>query len=148
MPISIDPPPTDDEIECGRCGAYFYHGLTRCPKCGINLYEPDDENEPGNRQGSHPAKSPHWGFLTRLEAIIRRLTKRPYPADELFGAAINQAVLYNDLLNKVGGNPATVERLIHYESRQMPNGNRLAWIENAIRHWEQDNRSHPGENKT
>jgi hypothetical protein len=45
MPTSIDPQPEEDELECARCGAHFYYGLTRCPNCGVNLYEPEDENE-------------------------------------------------------------------------------------------------------
>jgi hypothetical protein len=145
MPISIDPLPADDEIECGRCGAYFYIELTRCPKCGVNLYEPDGGILQDRRKAYRPANPRQEGFFARLDAFFRRLTKRPYPADELFGAAINQAGLYNDLLNKVGGDHPTVERLINYESQQMPNGNRLTWLENAIRRWEQDNRSSSGE---
>lgn len=136
MPVSIDPQPADDEIECGRCGAYIYHELTRCPNCGVNLYEPDDDSDPDRRP--NPDRE---GFFSRMDAFLRRLTKRPYPVDDLFGAAINQAGLYNDLLNKVGGDPAIVERLVYYESQHMPNGNRLTWLENAIRRWEQDNRS-------
>jgi hypothetical protein len=140
MPVSIDPQPADDEIECGRCGAYIYHELTRCPNCGVNLYEPEDSLDP--HRHPNPRRE---GFLDRLDAFFRRLTKRPYAVDDLFGAAINQVGLYNDLLNKVGGNPAIVERLINYESQHMPEGNRLAWLENAIRRWEQDNRSSPVE---
>ena len=136
MPISIDPQPAEDEIECGRCGAYIYHELTRCPKCGVNIYEPEDDSDQ-----DPPVNPRQEGLFSRLDAFFRRFTKRPYPVDDLFGAAINQAGLYNDLLNKAGGDHATVERLINYESQQMPDGNQLAWLENAIRHWEQDNRS-------
>ena len=141
MPVSIDPQPADDEIECGRCGAYIYHELTRCSNCDVNLYEPDEGLGLDRRQPYQPANHHNKGFFARLDAFIRRLTRRPYPVDDLFGAAINQAGLYNDLLNKVGGDHPTVERLIKYESQQMPNGNRLTWLENAIRRWEQDNRS-------
>jgi hypothetical protein len=139
MPVSIDPQPADDEIECGRCGAYIYHGLTRCPNCGVNLYEPEEDFDRDHRL--IPVRE---GVFDRLNAFLRRLTKHPYPVDDLFGAAINQAGLYNDLLNKVGGDPATVERLIKFESQRMPNGNRLIWLENAIHRWEQDNRSSSG----
>jgi hypothetical protein len=45
MPTSITPPPADDEVECARCGAYFYYELTRCPNCGVNVYEPDPEDD-------------------------------------------------------------------------------------------------------
>ena len=135
MPTSIDPPPADDEIECARCGAYFYYELTRCPKCGVNVYEPDDEES-----DSRPAESRSPGIAARLNDFFRRLTKKPYPTDELFGAAINQADLFNDLLRKVGGDRAAVERLIDFERLQSPQGNRLTWLGSAIRRWERDNR--------
>jgi hypothetical protein len=45
MPISITPPPGEDELECAQCGAYFYYELTRCPNCGVNIYEPDPEDD-------------------------------------------------------------------------------------------------------
>lgn len=45
MPISITPPPADDELECAQCGAYFYYELTRCPNCGVSIYEPDPEDD-------------------------------------------------------------------------------------------------------
>ena len=44
MPTSIDPQPKENEVECARCGSYFYYELTRCPECGVNLYEPDENN--------------------------------------------------------------------------------------------------------
>ncbi len=134
MPTSIDPPPAEDEIECARCGAYFYYELMRCPKCGVNVYEPED-----GESDSRPAAPPQPGILARLDDFFRRLTKKPYPADELFGAAINQAERFNDLLRKVGGDRAAAERLINFERQQSPQGNRLAWIESAIRRWERDN---------
>lgn len=134
MPTSIDPPPADNEIECARCGAYFYYELTRCPKCGVNLYEPET-----GESDSRPAAPRQPGLLTRLDDFFRRLTKKPYPADELFGAAINQAELFNDLLRKVGGDRSAAERLIDFERGQSPQGNRLIWLESAIRRWERDN---------
>lgn len=51
MPTSITPPPAEDELECARCGAYFYYELTRCPNCGVNIYKPevdDDEYDAGD----------------------------------------------------------------------------------------------------
>lgn len=36
-----------NEIECARCGGTFHMELTRCPHCGVNLYEPEEER---NRQ--------------------------------------------------------------------------------------------------
>ena len=142
MPTSIDPQPADDEIECGRCGAHFYYELTRCPKCGVNVYEPDDETAPGASAGSEARRGAQpAGLLTRLEGLFRRITGRPYPADELFGAAINEAELFNNLLRKAGGDRPTAERMIDFERRQLPRGNRLLWLENAIRRWERDNRA-------
>ena len=137
MPVSFDPPPADDEIECGRCGAYFHIELTRCPHCGVNVYEPDDD--PPGRENAR--SRPQRGIFARLDGFLRRLTNRPYPVDELFGAAINQAELFNDLLRKVGGDRAAAERLIEFERQRLPQRNRTAWIESAIRRWEQDNRS-------
>lgn len=145
MPTSIDPQPADDEIECGRCGAHVYYELTRCPNCGVNLYEPDEALDPPEPQLAFRKADSRKGLLAWVEDLFRRITGRPYPVDELFGAALNQAELYNDLLLKVGGDRPTVERLIEFERRQLPEGNRIRWLENAIRHWEQDNRSSSGE---
>lgn len=36
-----------NDLECPHCGATFYYELTRCPKCGRNLYPDDDESESG-----------------------------------------------------------------------------------------------------
>lgn len=139
MPTSIDPPPADNEIECARCGAYFYYELTRCPRCGVNVYEPDDEGE-GERR-PHSTNTPRSGILAWVDRLFHQITRKPYPADELFGAAINQAELFNNLLRKVSGDRATAERLIAFEREQLPKGNRIVWLENAIRRWERDNMS-------
>ena len=137
MPTSIDPEPADDEIECARCGAHFSYELTRCPNCGVNLYEPEEEDN-----GEEPKKhrSHQGGLGARLEGFVRRLTKKPTPVDELFGAAINQAEAFNDLLGRVGGDRPTAERLVDFERQQFPKGNRMRWIESAIHRWEKDNR--------
>jgi hypothetical protein len=74
-----------------------------------------------------------------VDKIFHQITKKPYPADELFGAAINQAELFNNLLRKVGGDRAAAERLIDFERGQLPKGNRMIWLEKAIRRWERDN---------
>ncbi len=141
MPASIDPPPGDDEIECGRCGAHIYYELTRCPNCGVDLYEPEDESGDLNSKQRRSPIAHQSGIGTRLEAFVRRLTGKPYPADELFGASINQAELFDNLLAKVGGDRATVERLIDFERQQFPQGNRMTWLGNAIKRWERDNRT-------
>ena len=69
------------------------------------------------------------------------MTKKPYPADELFGAALNQAELFNNLLLKAGGDRPTAERMVEYERSLLPRANRLVWLQNAIRRWEKDNRA-------
>jgi hypothetical protein len=145
MPTSIDPSLADDEIECARCGARFHYELTRCPNCGVNLYEPEDDFEstggkPGRSKNSH---QPRLG--ARLEGFVRRITKKPYPVDTLFGAALNQAELFNNLLTKTSGDRATVERLIAFEQQRTPQGNRILWLERAIQRWEKDNQV-PGTN--
>jgi hypothetical protein len=141
MPTSIDPQPADDEIECGNCGAHIYYELTRCPKCGVNLYEPEDEIEPGSRRPSQSESSSRNKLGDRLDQFLRRLFNKPSAVDELFGASIQQAELFDDLLAKVGGDRAAAERLIEYERQQSPQGNRMTWLKHAIQHWERDNRS-------
>ncbi len=140
MPTSIDPQPAEDEIECGHCGAYIYYELTRCPNCGINLYEPEDETDTYDREKSHPPSPPQPGIGTRLGRFVQQLMKKPTPADELFGTSINQAELFDNLLIKVGGDRAKVEHLIDFERQQTPQGNRMIWLRNAIQRREQDNR--------
>lgn len=141
MPTSLDPPPADDELECGRCGAHFYYDLIRCPNCGVNIYEPDEDLE------HNPADSyrKHGKFLNgiwaRFDRFIRRITRKPYPVDTLFGTSINQAALFDNLLVKVGGDRDITERLIDFERKQNPQGNRLIWLKNAIQRWERDNRT-------
>jgi hypothetical protein len=134
MPTSLDPQPAENEIECGNCGAYFYYELTRCPHCGINIYEPENDSVQGKRPAGEILEN--W-----FSAILRRFTKKASPADELFGAAINQAELFNNLMAKVSGDRATAERLIEFERQQNPQGNRIIWLNQAIEHWERDNRA-------
>jgi hypothetical protein len=140
MPTSIDPQPADNEIECGRCGAHFYYELTRCPNCGVNLYEPDDDTDAVNTKQSHLPDASQGKLGARFADFVRRITRKPYAVDTLFGTAINLAELYDNLLVKAGGDRATAERLLEFEQRQAPDGNRIIWLENAIRRWEQDNR--------
>lgn len=139
MPISIDPPLADDEIECARCGARFHYELTRCPNCGVNLYEPEDDADLPNAKQSRSASSQRNKIGNRLEGFLRRITKKPYPVDTLFGAALNQAELLNNLMTKVGGDHGAVERLIAFEQKLAPKGNRILWLERAIQRWEKDN---------
>lgn len=134
MPTSLTPPPADDEVECANCGAYIPLIATRCPYCGINLYEPDEArmDAPARRSGRSA-----WDKFTRA---IRRLFGEPHPADELFEVVLHQKELYDDLLRKVGGDRAVVERLIEFEQKQNPNATRLIWLQNAIQRWERENR--------
>ena len=137
MPTSLDHLPGANEIECARCGATFSVEFTRCPQCGVNLYEPDDEDEDERKTGSfkpHPA-----GLSAKIRNFFRRLAGKPHPADELFNQSLKQAALHNDLLQKVGGDRQVVERLIDFERRRLPNATRTVWLQNAVRRWEKDN---------
>lgn len=139
MPVSITPPPADDEIECGHCGAYIPQDLTRCPHCGINLYEPDDGSKQSTQAVRRYSRSHHSRIGNRLDEFIRRITNKPYAVDELFGASINQAELFDELLRKVGGDRAIAERLVEFERQKQPEGNRMKWLTSAIQRWEHDN---------
>jgi predicted nucleic acid-binding Zn-ribbon protein len=140
MPTSIDPQPGENEFECARCGAYFHYELTRCPNCGVNLYEPEDESD-DVVESLGPRKA---GVFSKLKDVFHRVFNKPYSADEIFGDALDQAVLYNDLLQKVGGDRATVDRLIEFERERAPKSTRRKWIERASQRWERDNRNPPG----
>jgi len=132
MPISVAPQPAEDEIECARCGAYFYYELTRCPECGVNIYEPEDDLE--------EALSPN-GFFSTVKRFFRDIFGKPYSAEEVFGVSLNQADLYENLLRKVGWDEGVVERLVDFERDRAPNGTRIQWLESAIERWERDNKT-------
>jgi len=134
MPTSITPPPADDEIECGNCGAYIYHDLVRCPNCGVYLDEPNEAEE------ERPKFRPKSKFSLVVESLLRKVRGEAHPAQELFTGALREAALFDDLLRKVGGDRSTVERLIEYERGQRPNATRLTCLQNAISRWEQENR--------
>lgn len=134
MPTSLTPPPKDDETECGNCGAYIYEGLLKCPNCGVYLVDPiDTESE------ERPSVRPKNKFSLAIESVLRKLRGEPHPAEELFTGAMREAILFDDLLRKVGGDRPTVERLIEYERQQRPNATRLTCLQNAIQRWEQEN---------
>ncbi len=135
MPTSIDPPPKDDEVECGNCGAYIYHDLLKCPNCGAYLINPFphiDLNEP-------PPPRPKSRFALWTESMLRKLRREPHVAEELFSGALREAALFDDLLKKVGGDRSVVERLIEYEKQQKPDATRLTCLQNAIQRWEREN---------
>lgn len=135
MPTSITPPPKDDETECGNCGAYIYHGLVKCPHCGVYLVNPVDT------QAEHrPSVRPKSRLAQWIETLMHKLQGKPHIADELFTGALQEAALFNDLLRKVGGDRSVAERLIAFEREQRPQSTRLTCLQNAIRHWEQENR--------
>jgi hypothetical protein len=135
MPTSLTPPPEDDEVECGNCGAYIYHDLLKCPNCGVYLVDPiDTESEQRSKF------KPKSRLALKIETIMRRLRGEAHPAEELFTGAMREATLFDDLLRKVGGDRSVVERLIEYERQQKPNTTRLTCLQNAIGRWEKENR--------
>ena len=135
MPTSITPPPKDDEVECGNCGAYIYHDLVKCPNCGVYLVDPLNTEEE-----TIPSSRPKSKFALWVESVWRKLRGEPHVAEELFTGALREAALFDDLLKKVGGDRAIVERLIEYERGQKPNATRLVYLQNAIQRWERENR--------
>ena len=135
MPTSLTPPPRDDETECGNCGAYVYQGLLKCPSCGVYLVDPVD-TEPEQR----PSVRPKSKVSLMIESVLRKLRGEPHVAEELFTGAMREAILFDDMLRKVGGDRAVVERLIEYERGQKPDATRLTCLQNAVRRWEQENR--------
>ena len=139
MPFSIDPQPGENEIECARCGAVIYDQLSRCPSCGVNLYEPEDEEVVNSAS--------RWGYSgqswrEKLAGWFRRVLRKPYSPEEVFGFALDQGYYYNDLLQKVGGDHEVVDRLVEYEQELNPGGTRVLWLKAAIERWQRDNRSH------
>ena len=135
MPTSISPPPADDEVECARCGAYVHISLSRCPNCGVNLYEPEDDED---KYISAPKME--QGFWGSVKAFFHRiLGQESHPAEIFLVEAQRQQKLYGELLHKVGGDPAVVERLLEFEKQISPHATRTACLENAIRRWEKDN---------
>jgi len=93
MPTSLTPPPKDDEVECGNCGAYIYQDLLRCPNCGVYLVDPVDI-EPENRLKFRPKSK----FELAVESLMRKLRGEPHTAEELFTGALREASLFDDLL--------------------------------------------------
>ena len=134
MPTSLTPQPKDDETECGNCGAYIYHGLMKCPNCGVYLDEPNAIEE------ERPKFRPKSKFALAIESVWRRIRGEPHPAEDLFTGILKQKELFDDLLRKVVGARSVVERLIEYERQQKPNATRLTCLQNAVSRWENENR--------
>jgi hypothetical protein len=94
------------------------------------------DTEPEER----PKVRPKNKFSLAIDNIMRKIRGEPHPAEELFTGAMREAVLFDDLLRKVGGDRSVAERLIEYEQGQKPNATRLNCLQNAIRRWEQENK--------
>ena len=75
-----------------------------------------------------------------IESVLRRLRGEPDAAEELFTGAMREAILFDDLLRKVGGDRSVVERLIDFERKKKPDATRLTCLQNAISRWENENR--------
>ena len=136
MPTSVTPPPKDDEVECGNCGAYVYHDLLKCPNCGVYLADPF----PHTDLNEGPAPRPKSKFALWVESVLRKVRGKPHVAEELFSGALREATLFDDLLRKVGGDRSVVERLIDFERKKKPDATRLTCLQNAISRWENENR--------
>lgn len=135
MPTSITPPPAEDEVECARCGSYVHISLTRCPHCGVNFYEPDDDED-----NVRPVSKMKQGFGGSIKSFIHRIMgNEPHPAEMFLIEAQRQKELYDDLLRRVGGEREMVERLVEFERQKIPTATRTTCLENAIRRWERDN---------
>lgn len=135
MPTSLTPPPAEDETECGNCGTYVYVGSMKCPNCGVYLIDPPEPEEE-----QRPRARPRNKLSLKIESLMRKLRRKPHSAEELFTGAMEEAILFVDLLRKVGGDQSAAERLIEYERQQKPNATRLTCLRNAISRWEQENR--------
>jgi predicted nucleic acid-binding Zn-ribbon protein len=139
MPTSIDPQPAENELECARCGAYFHIGLTRCPNCGVNIYEPEDEAEQGEAIAYPATVRQNVGFWAQVKRFLRRLVGKEDLAQALFSASLEQIELYDELLRKVGGDEGIANRLIAFEGERSPQASRSECIRRAIERWERDN---------
>ena len=109
--------------------------MVKCPNCGVYPVDPID-TEPEERPGIRPKSK----LSLAIESVLRKIQGKPHIAEELFTGARQEAVLFDDLLRKVGGDRSVVERLIDYERQQKPTATRLTCLQNAIRRWEQENR--------
>ena len=136
MPTSVTPPPKDNEVECGNCGAYIYHDLLKCPNCGVYLVDPFPHID--LNAGSAPR--PKSKFTLWVESVLRKVRGKPHVAEDLFSGALREARLFDDLLRKVGGDRSVVERLIDFERNKKPDATRLTCLQNAINRWENENR--------
>ena len=136
MPTSVTPPPKDNEVECGNCGAYIYHDLLKCPNCGVYLVDPAPPIDLNEGSVARPKSK----FARWVESMQRKVRGKPHVAEELFSGALREAALFDDLLRKVGGDRSVVKRLIDFERKKKPEATRLTCLQNAISRWENENR--------
>jgi hypothetical protein len=101
----------------------------------VYLLDPPDTEPEGRRKYKPKSK-----LSLKIETLMRKLRREPHPAEELFTGAMQEAVLFDNLLRKVGGDRSVVERLIDYERQQSPGATRLTCLQNAIERWENENR--------
>jgi predicted amidophosphoribosyltransferase len=141
MPFSLGQTADTNEIECPRCGEIFHFEYSRCPNCGLNLYEPNSEFEPFEKTEPNSIPSNKLRFFSRLKNYWKQVTGQKFTAEEVFGASLDQAFLFNDLLQRVGGDHQTANRLIQYEYSQKPKATRRQCIQSAIDSLAKDQRS-------
>jgi hypothetical protein len=137
MPTSIDPLPADDELECARCGAYFYYELTRCPNCGVNIFEPEDFDEIEYSTLEH-SSSLGTGLISSFSHFLHNAFTS-LQSDKSIEEINEQNAGYDDLLIRVNGDHDIAERLIAFERHRSPHGDMTMWIKDAIRRWQRDN---------
>jgi len=85
---------------------------------------------------------PFKHFLKRLrpqQPPSRRRRPSGPTAPPIYSASDTSEALYRNLLNKVGGDRGTAERLIAYESKRAPYASRDELVKRAIESWELDN---------
>jgi hypothetical protein len=104
--------------------------------CGAYLIDPFQFSEPDEPTGLRPKSK----FALWIESVVRKVRGEPQVAEELFAGALKEAMLFNDLLRKVGSDRSAVERLIEYEKQLKPGATRLTCLQNAISRWEHENR--------
>jgi hypothetical protein len=100
----------------------------------VYLIDPPEPEE--LRQRARPRNR----LSLKIESLVRRLRRKPHVAEELFTGAMEEAILFVDLLRKVGGDRSAAERLVEYERQKKPGATRLACLRNAVSRWEQENR--------
>lgn len=141
MPFSLGQTADSNQIECPRCGEIFHFDVSRCPNCGLNLYEPNSDFEPFEQPDKSSSRKNKTSIFSKLKLRWRQLTGQNYTAEEVFGASLDQAFLFNDLLQRVGGDHQTANRLVNYEEKQNPKFTRRQCIQAAIDRLEHDQRT-------